>query len=210
VIVREARRRLGAHIKVGAMTALLRLTGGITPPPGARTARPVSRRARPPPLRAAAASAAAAAPPPPGPPPPRPPPREPKLSERAATIAPVRLRALRRAGLALDDVSKVGRLGASEGLAERVRARWNSSPVAKLRCSGRPAQDMAALTRALEAATGGAAVHRAGGTVFMAAPWAGERDAFNGPAWAPGPEDGAEGDAATIAGGGGGGAAPRE
>ncbi len=197
----------GAHIKVGAMPAILRIPGDGAP----RAARAAPRRARPPPPRAAAASAAAAPPPPPGPLSPRPPPREPKLSERAAAIAPARLRALRRACLALDDVIKVGRLGASEGLAERVRARWNSSPVAKLRCSGRPAQDMAALTRALEAATGGAAVHRAGGTVFMAAPWAGERDAFDGPARAPGPEDGAEGAAEGSGGAGaGGGAAQRE
>ena len=61
------------------------------------------------------------------PPPPSPPP--PPAPSKAASLPPERLKQLRRDGLALKDVIKMGRRGPAEGLASQVRQRWNTSEV---------------------------------------------------------------------------------
>lgn len=50
-------------------------------------------------------------------------------TDAAAALPAERLKQLRRDGLALKDVIKVGRLGVAEGIAVQVRQRWNTSEV---------------------------------------------------------------------------------
>lgn len=54
-------------------------------------------------------------------------------SSAAASLPPARLKQLRRDGLALKDVIKMGRRGAADGLARQVQQRWNTSEVRVLR-----------------------------------------------------------------------------
>ncbi|KAL4433090.1 hypothetical protein ABPG77_006517 [Micractinium sp. CCAP 211/92] len=88
-------------------------------------------------------------------------------SSAAASLPPERLKQLRRDGLALKDVIKMGRRGAADGLAKQVQQRWNTSEVARLHCHGKHAANMKLLVQQLEEATGGIVVHRAGGTVLL-------------------------------------------
>lgn len=53
-------------------------------------------------------------------------------SSAAASLPPERLKQLRRDGLALKDVIKMGRRGAADGLAKQVQQRWNTSEVRRL------------------------------------------------------------------------------
>ncbi|KAL4428246.1 hypothetical protein ABPG75_002335 [Micractinium tetrahymenae] len=130
---------------------------------------PHSRRA--PPARSSSSSEAAAAPQQHAAPAtssaPPPPPSAVGGSSAAASLPPERLKQLRRDGLALKDVIKIGRRGPAEGLARQVQQRWNTSEVARLHCHGKHAANMKLLVQQLEEATGGTVVHRAGGTVLL-------------------------------------------
>ena len=57
------------------------------------------------------------------------PPPPPPAPSKADALPPERLKQLRRDGLAMKDVIKMGRRGPAEGLANQVRQRWNTSEV---------------------------------------------------------------------------------
>lgn len=131
------------------------------------------------------AAAAAATPPPP-----------PPAASPVDSIDPIKLKALRRLGLEMRDVIKLGRLGVGAGALHQIRNRWRTSEarrplflshlcytcpslsiltpnfflfvqVAKLYCGGKPGVNMKAMAEALERETGGVVIHRAGGSVFL-------------------------------------------
>lgn len=66
------------------------------------------------------------------------PPPPPPATSKADSLPPERLKQLRRDGLALKDVIKMGRRGPAEGLASQVRQRWNTSEVSKAGCPALP------------------------------------------------------------------------
>lgn len=65
-------------------------------------------------------------------------PPPPPATSKADSLPPERLKQLRRDGLALKDVIKMGRRGPAEGLASQVRQRWNTSEVSKAGCTALP------------------------------------------------------------------------
>ena len=75
-----------------------------------------------------------------------------------------------KAGHAMKDVIKVGRRGACVDLVDHIQRRWNTSPVIKLHCSGKHANDMKRLADELEERTGGSVLFRSGGTIILHAP----------------------------------------
>lgn len=82
-------------------------------------------------------------------------------------IPPTKLKALRRMGLEMKDVIKLGRLGVGEGVVYQIRNRWKTSEIAKLYCGGKAGINMKEIVDRLEERTGGIVVHRAGGSVFL-------------------------------------------
>jgi len=82
-------------------------------------------------------------------------------------IPPTKLRELRRMGLEMKDVIKLGRLGVGEGVVYQIRNRWRTSEIAKLYCGGKAGINMKEIVDRLEEKTGGIVVHRAGGSVFL-------------------------------------------
>ena len=82
-------------------------------------------------------------------------------------IPPEKLKSLRRLGLEMQDVIKLGRLGVGQGVKQQIHNRWKTSEVAKLYCGGKPGVNMKAMAEALERETGGIVVHRSGGSVFL-------------------------------------------
>jgi RNA-binding protein YhbY len=83
------------------------------------------------------------------------------------SIPPSKLRELRRTGLEMKDVIKLGRLGVGEGVIYQIRNRWKTSEIAKLYCGGKAGINMKEIVDRLEEKTGGIVVHRAGGSVFL-------------------------------------------
>ena len=75
-----------------------------------------------------------------------------------------------RTGHAMKDVIKVGRRGACDDLVDHIQRRWKTSPVIKLHCRGKHANDMKNLAHELEERTGGSVLFRSGGTIILHAP----------------------------------------
>lgn len=83
------------------------------------------------------------------------------------TIPSTKLKALRRMGLEMKDVIKLGRRGVGEGVVYQIRNKWRTSEIAKLYCGGKAGINMKEIVDRLEEKTGGVVVHRAGGSVFL-------------------------------------------
>eukprot|EP00889_Picochlorum_renovo_P006991 jgi/Picre1/34021/NNA_001498.t1 len=77
------------------------------------------------------------------------------------------LRDLIRQGHAMKDTIKVGRRGACQYVVDHIKKRWNTSKIAKLHCSGKPANNMKQLAHELEVATGGRVIFRSGGSILL-------------------------------------------
>ncbi|KAL4523071.1 hypothetical protein Ndes2526B_g07885 [Nannochloris sp. 'desiccata'] len=91
----------------------------------------------------------------------------PSLPSRIDSIPPEKLKTLRRLGLEMKDVIKIGRLGVGKGIIQQINNRWQTSEVAKLYCGGKAGTNMKLMATALERETGGIVIHRSGGSVYL-------------------------------------------
>ncbi|KAH7301898.1 hypothetical protein KP509_23G047600 [Ceratopteris richardii] len=91
--------------------------------------------------------------------------KAPSLAE--ILIPPKQLRKLRTAGITLGKQIKVGRLGITDNIADKIIGQWRSSELVKIKCVGPAATNMMRIHKDVERKTGGLVVWRAGGVVVV-------------------------------------------